>query len=266
MMICYEVLIIAQCSWKGRERAMKAAESPQNLMKISKLAEITGVARDSSHYYIREGLLPEPVRTKKNMAYYDESYVERIKLIKELQNKRFLPLHVIKQILSEAEDNIGMDEIQTILELDGKLFKNMESAPDFKPMTIAELSERTGLLTEEIEKLKALGVLFPEEDSDEGVFGEDAIRIVEVWAKLRQSGFTEERGFSVEIIEMYREIIDVLAKREIRIFANKVTGKVSEDEAATMAEVAIPLLNSLIGLLRKQSIVRAVREYGPGEE
>jgi len=246
--------------------AMSAVAKAKNLMKISKLSEITGVARDAIHFYIKEGLLPKPIKTKKNMAYYDKTYVERIKLIKELQNKRFLPLQVIKQILSDSEDSIGMDEIKTILELDGKLFRNMESSPDFKPMTIDELSERTGLLAEEIEKLRALGVLAPEEDVDEEVFGEDAIRIVEVWAKLRESGFTEERGFSVEIIEMYREIIDVLAKREIQIFANKVTGKISEDEAATMAEIAIPLLNSLIGLLRKQSIVRAVREYSPGEE
>jgi len=235
-------------------------------MKISKLAEISGVARDSIHYYIREGLLPEPVRTKKNMAYYDQTYVERIKLIKELQTKRFLPLNVIKQILNESEGNIGVNEIQTILELDGKLFKNMQSSPDFKPMTIDELSERTGLQTEEAEKLKSLGLLIREEDSDEEIFGEDAIRIAEILAKLRESGFTEERGFSIEIFEMYREIMDILAKREIRIFANKVTGKVSEDEAAKMAEIAIPLLNSLIGLLRKQSIVRAVREYAPGEE
>ena len=244
---------------------MKAAEKPQNLMKISKLSEITGVARDAIHFYIREGLLPKPVKTKKNMAYYDQSYVERIKFIKELQNKRFLPLNVIKQILSDSEDSIGMDEIQTILELDGKLFKNMETSPDFKALPIEELTSRFALPKEEIEKLKASGLIVPEEDSDEEVFGEDAMRIVEIWIKLRESGFTEELGFSVEVFEMYTEIMDILAKREIRIFANKVTGKVPEDEAAKMAEIAIPLLNSLIGLLRKQSIVRAVREYGPVE-
>lgn len=242
---------------------MAKAAKIQNRMKISELSEITGVARDAIHFYIREGLLPKPVKTKKNMAYYDQSYVDRIKFIKELQNKRFLPLNVIKQILSDSEDSIGMDEIQTILELDGKLFKNMETSPDFKALPIEELVGRFALPKEEIEKLKTSGLIVPEEDGE--VFGEDAIRIVEIWAKLRQSGFTEERGFSVETLEMYKEIVDVLAKRELRVFANKVTGKVSEDEAATMAEVAIPLLNSLIGLLRKQSIVRVVREYGPGE-
>ena len=245
---------------------MEAAEKIQNLMKISKLSEITGVARDAIHFYIKEGLLPKPFKTKKNMAYYDQTYVERIKLIKEFQNKRFLPLNVIKQILSEAEDNIGMDEIQTILEIDGKLFKNMESTPDFTPLTIPDLVKRTGLEAEEIEKLKAMGGLVPEEDCDEEVFGEDAIRTVEIWAKLRQNGFTEERGFSVETLKMYKELIDILVSREVRIFANRVTGKIPEDEALTMAEIGIPLLNSLIGLLRKQSIVRVVREYAPGEE
>lgn len=242
---------------------MAKAAKIQNRMKISELSEITGVARDAIHFYIREGLLPKPVKTKKNMAYYDQSYVDRIKFIKELQNKRFLPLNVIKQILSDSEDSIGMDEIQTILELDGKLFKNMETSPDFKALPIEELISRFALPKEEIEKLKTSGLIVPEEDGE--VFGEDAIRIVEIWAKLRQSGFTEERGFSVETLEMYKEIVDVLAKRELRVFANRVTGKVSEDEAAKMVEIAIPLLNNLIGLLRKQSIVRVVREYGPAE-
>ena len=245
---------------------MAKAAKIQSPMKISELSEITGVARDAIHFYIREGLLPKPVKTKKNMAYYDQSYVDRIKFIKELQNKRFLPLHVIKQILSDSEDSIGMDEIQTILELDGKLFKNMETSPDFKALPIEELASRFALPKEEIEKLKTSGLIVPQEDSDGEVFGEDAIRIVEIWAKLRQGGFTEERGFSVEILEMYKEIADVLAKRELQLVASKVTGKVSEDEAAKMADIAIPLLNNLIGLLRKQSIVRVVREYDRGEE
>ncbi len=42
------------------------------------------------------GSCREPERPGRNVAWYDESFVERIMLIKELQQKRFLPLHVIK--------------------------------------------------------------------------------------------------------------------------------------------------------------------------
>ena len=242
---------------------MAATTITKNLMKMSKLSEITGVARDAIHFYVREGLLPAPLKTKKNMAYYDESYVERIKLIKELQTKRFLPLSVIKQILSESEANIGLDEIKTILELDGKLFQNMEASPEFKPMSLRELVGRTGLSVEEIEQLKTLGALVPKDSTGKEVFEEDSIRIAETWAKLREAGFTDERGFSADLIQMYRDLIDVLVNKEIRIFAKQITGSVPEDEALKMAETGIPLLNTLICLLRKQAMVRVIREYGP---
>ncbi len=242
---------------------MTAATIPQNLMKISKLSEITGVARDAIHFYVREGLLPAPLKTKKNMAYYDESYVERIKLIKELQTKRFLPLSVIKQILSESEGKIDVDEIKTITELDGKLFQNMEASPEFKPLTLQELVSRTRLSVEEVKEMKALGVLSPGERSGEEAFGEDDIRIAETWSKIREAGFTEERGFSINLLQMYRDLIDVLVKKELRIFAMEVTGKLPENEALRMAETVIPLINTLIGLMRKQAVVRIIREYGP---
>jgi DNA-binding transcriptional MerR regulator len=242
---------------------MPATAITQNLMKISKLSEITGVARDAIRFYIREGLLPSPIKTKKNMAYYDESYVERIKLIKELQTKRFLPLSVIKQILTESEGKIGVDEIKTILELDGRLFRDIAATPEFEPMSLDELVGRTGLSVEEIEQLKTIGVLVLENKSGKEVFGEDSIRIAETWAKLRQIGFTEERGFSADLIKVHKDLIDVLVKKEIRIFVKRVTGRIPEDEAARMAEIGIQLLNTMMGLLRKQSMVRIIREYGP---
>ncbi len=47
-------------------------------------------------HYLREGLLPEPVKTSRNMAYYPPEFVDRIRLIKRLQEERFMPLKAIK--------------------------------------------------------------------------------------------------------------------------------------------------------------------------
>ena len=66
------------------------AERRSKLMKMSELVKRTGLDRQAIHFYIKKGLLPRPLKTKRNMAYYDESYVDRIKLIKNLQLKRFL--------------------------------------------------------------------------------------------------------------------------------------------------------------------------------
>ena len=41
------------------------------------------------------------MRTSRNMAYYPPEYVERIRLIKRLQEDRFMPLRVIKDRIVE---------------------------------------------------------------------------------------------------------------------------------------------------------------------
>src|SRR6185369_11170344 len=101
-------------------------------MKMKDLERATGVGRESIRFYIREGLLPEPERPGRNVAWYDESFVERIGLIKELQQKRFLPLHVIKAIVgNDAEPS--RDEVKALLELDGKIFPAVGGGAEMPP-------------------------------------------------------------------------------------------------------------------------------------
>ena len=61
-------------------------------LKMKELSELTEVSSGTIRYYIKQGLLPEPYKPHKNMAYYDHSYVEKIKLIKDLQENHYLPL------------------------------------------------------------------------------------------------------------------------------------------------------------------------------
>ena len=71
-------------------------------LNMSELAARSGVSGSTIKHYIREGLLPDSaVRTSKNMAWYDEQLVERIIAIKQLQKTHYLPLKVIKEILSK---------------------------------------------------------------------------------------------------------------------------------------------------------------------
>src|SRR6195256_299688 len=80
---------------------MATASKDNSLLKISELSERSGVPVATIHHYLREGLLPEPVRTSRNMAYYPPEFVERIKLIKQLQEERFMPLKLIRRVLDE---------------------------------------------------------------------------------------------------------------------------------------------------------------------
>src|SRR5687768_16064729 len=79
----------------------KPATSDAEMLRMGELAEASGVSAGTIKHYLREGLLPEPVRTSRNMAYYPHEFVERIRLIKQLQEERFMPLRVIKSMLDD---------------------------------------------------------------------------------------------------------------------------------------------------------------------
>ena len=78
--------------------------SQNGLLKMSELAERSGVSAGTIKHYLREGLLgdgDEVVRTSRNMAWYPPAFVERVRLIKRLQEERFMPLKVIRTIIAE---------------------------------------------------------------------------------------------------------------------------------------------------------------------
>jgi DNA-binding transcriptional MerR regulator len=70
-------------------------------IRISELARRAGVTPRTIRFYVQEGLLPEPERTHKNMAYYHPDCVAKIKAIKKAQSARYLPLEVIRRILEQ---------------------------------------------------------------------------------------------------------------------------------------------------------------------
>jgi len=192
--------------------------------------------------------------------YYDQSYVQRVKLIRELQEKRYLPLSIIKQILEQSESSMDSQEIKTILELEGKLFKNISTLPKPQPLSIKELGDQSGLSTEEIHEMERVGIIWRKFDDR---FDEDSLRILEILRSLREAGYTEEAGFNSDFIKIYVDLIEVLARQEVRFFSKTVTGRISSDEMVKMAENGINLLNNLIGLLRKRMILKIGRELDP---
>src|SRR5271155_2092273 len=99
------------------------------LLKISELAERSGVSAGTIRHYLREGLLgggEDVLRTSRNMAYYPPDYVERIALIRRLQEERFMPLRVIKGALQEDPERV-----HALIELEDRILERaLASAED----------------------------------------------------------------------------------------------------------------------------------------
>ncbi len=75
----------------------------RKLLRIGELSRRTGISTSAINYYVREGLLPPPLKTAPNMAYYDPGYVEIINSIKVLQREKGLSLNEIKDLLEQGQ-------------------------------------------------------------------------------------------------------------------------------------------------------------------
>lgn len=65
-------------------------------MKIKEVAQLSGVSLSTIRFYLREGLLPPPMKTGKTMAYYGQEHLKRLAFIKQLQSEKNMPLYFIK--------------------------------------------------------------------------------------------------------------------------------------------------------------------------
>lgn len=70
-------------------------------LRISALSALTGVSTSTIHYYVKEGLLPKPLKSSKTMAYYCYEHLERLQLIIKLRQENN-SVERIKEILHPA--------------------------------------------------------------------------------------------------------------------------------------------------------------------
>ena len=177
-------------------------------MKIRDLIKQTGVPRQTIHYYIQNGLVPKPQKTGRNSAEYSQRHVDRIRLVRELQDNYFLPLTVIKKILRKY----GRDaENESSLKVQREFFRPVEQLLAGNIEGEAAFLAATGLRPERLADYEAWGIITPEAGDGDKVYSYDDQVIGRVIAQWREIGLTSEKGFPPDILqttfEAFREIV-----------------------------------------------------------
>jgi len=226
-------------------------------LKMKDLEAATGVGRETIRYYIREGLLPEPERPGRNVAWYDESFIDRISMIKELQRKRFLPLQMIKTILDSGAP-VTPEQAVVIASLDGNLFRG-DGRPE-PGVRLAHAAERAHVPASELLELAAVGVLRVETHDGDQWLDPASARIAELWGTLRAAGFSKERGLTPQRMKLYVDFVALLAREEIRLFTGTVGANVDAQTAARLGEVGVETLNEMLAHMRKAAVLNALGE------
>ena len=127
------------------------------MMKMKELCDATGVPKSTILLYVSKGLLPVPVKTSPNMAYYDPDCIPRIQFIKNIQASHRLPLAAIKGLLKEMDK--GRD-IAPLLELQSSIFGEADDK-----MTPKSFARATGLTRHQLDTLCRLELIVPLEDN-----------------------------------------------------------------------------------------------------
>ena len=143
------------------KKTMKVSQKAQKAggLRMKELAGATGLPKSAILHYVSQGLLPEPVKTSPNMAYYDPACIERVDFIKAMQSSYSFPLSKIKMLLSYRDQ--GKD-VAPLIELSGTIFGDV----DGPTLNEAEFCRAAGLTHGQITELIENGLLLPLEKNN----------------------------------------------------------------------------------------------------
>ncbi len=223
--------------------------SDNGLLKMRELAEASGVSAGTIKHYLREGLLPQPVRTSRNMAYYPPEFVERIKLIKQLQEERFMPLRLIKSVLEEDPERA-----RALVELEDRILERALQGEQ-KRVSAAELRRRYDVPQEVLDRLAELDVVTP---TSRG-YSASEVSIVEAISHFRAGGYDERIGFTVYDTLLYKRMLKELVREEVSVLMERLAGEMDPDRAVEMIEAGVEPLRDLIGALHQKLLVEELQ-------
>jgi DNA-binding transcriptional MerR regulator len=217
---------------------------------MSELAERSGVSAGTIKHYLREGLLPEPVKTSRNMAYYPADFVDRIRLIKQLQEERFMPLKVIKGMLDEDPDRA-----KALVELEDRILERALAGEETRT-SAAEVRRRYEMPQEVLARLEELGILGPNRRG----YSQSDVKVVEAISRFRAGGYDERIGFTVYDTLRYKHVLQELVKEEVNVLMERLAGEMDTDSAVELIEAGSAPLQDLIAALHSKLLIAELQE------
>ncbi len=226
-----------------------AISKNKHLLRIGELSQATGVSGPTIKHYIQEGLLPKPVKTSKTMAYYDPSCVKKIKLIKTIQQKKFLPLNVIKGLIDSGKISDEEKELQQAFS------KSHREYEDQVTVKAADIQKQTGVSYDKIQLMESIDLITPHIRDGQKFYSGVDIQIIKLVKTRSDLGVPFD--FNMEVLKIYKSAIADAVSADIRHFVNHITGDASYHKiVANMAEIEASLDEFLV--LNKNKLLRAL--------
>lgn len=116
------------------------------MLKMNDLVKLSNTPKSTILYYLKEGLLPEPIKDKPNFHLYDESCVKLIEFIKYLQTNFYATISQIKALFAEQSFDPNnpyeslLSSISIIMGAENETFSKEALCREFD-ITVQEMDE-----------------------------------------------------------------------------------------------------------------------------
>jgi len=230
-------------------------------LKMAGLAQRSGVSTGTIKHYLREGLLgteDDVLRTSRNMAYYPKQFVERIRLIKRLQEERFMPLRVIREVMADDPERAAR-----VIELEDRILERAIEAGETGRVSRSRVGETYDVPRNVLNRLQEIGVLSPNRRG----YDADDVAIIAAISRFRAGGYEEAIGFTVYDTLRYREALAPLVADEVGLLLARLAGEVEVERAVEIITSGVEPLRELIGAMHSKLLLAELRrvsgERGP---
>ncbi|MEW6441329.1 MAG: MerR family transcriptional regulator [bacterium] len=234
-------------------RAVAKRERPSGI-KISRLAELAEISVPTIKHYLKEGLLPRPVKTGRTMSYYDSGCVELVRQIKQLQAQRFLPLSVIRKLILSGKP-MGEE-----LALGEALMCLSEASDPGRAVPAGRIEQHTGYPRSQIDRMEACGLICPERTPRGKVYDALDCRIIQLMRQREEAGLPF--AYSLEMMGLYRRHIESIVREDAGVFVKRMLKDASAAEAARYIregdrtlDAFMPLIRAKLGMLNAERIL-----------
>jgi DNA-binding transcriptional MerR regulator len=216
---------------------------PASLHRMRDLVRLTGVSAPTIHFYAQQRLLPQARKTAGNQALYSDSTVTRIRWIRTLQTELNLSLRSIGRVL-EMRGELPVEEIRALQAL-GALLD--EPDPAAGAADLAAVRQRLG--ADDVASLQRLGLI-----GSTGAISSNDLRLLDLVAAMRASGFTEESGFSIQSLAVYRDAVERLVADELARIVEPVLHRHDPETLRDLVHRGLPLTDRLVSLLHQRAV------------
>lgn len=224
-------------------------------MKMRELEARTGVHRETIRVYLRQGVIPEPARPKPNVADYGEEHVRAVLAVRELQRDRRMTLPQIAEFMRGGGSDARVDA-SAFLHLE-ELVASRVGISD-RHVTSASLIDRNPHAVADARALARIGIVTLTRTRAGDELSLTDARLVSIWGEMRAAGFVESVDFAPEMLDFYIGAAEYVAGQEATKFIERTEGRVEEEEAAAMLQIALAAMLEFFGLLRLKAFMRNI--------